>query len=128
MVLLCLYRLKCFDGKLMPNKKKKPDYDPNAVMQELLDSVTFAYSDSVSPTTHPSLREITDEFELNPIKVRKLLITADVYQSDLADDMLRLYREKKTVAEIMVLTGLSKHRSIRIFHTRKSHISWMRSV
>lgn len=92
----------------MPNRKKKPNYDPNTVMKELVDSVVLAYSECGTTASPPSLRQIADEFDLNPLKVRKLLITAGVYQSDIADDVMRLYHEKKTVAEIMVLTGLSK--------------------
>lgn len=92
----------------MPNKKKKPNYDSDTVMKKLIASVSIAYSDTTVMSEHTSLRQIADEFDLNPLKVRKLLITAGVYQSDTADDILRLYREKKTAAEIMVLTGLSK--------------------
>lgn len=90
--------------------------------------VTLAYNDSTYPTEHPPLREIADEFELNPIKVRKLLITAGVYHSDIADSVLKMYNEKKSVAEIMTLTGFQKHLSIRIFHTQKSLIRWTRSA
>lgn len=92
----------------MPNRRKKPNYNPDTIMKELLDSVALAYSDNLGLAEHLSLRQLADEFDLNPLKVRKLLITADVYQSDIADDVLRLYHEKKKVAEIMVLTGLSK--------------------
>ncbi|MCD8249316.1 MAG: hypothetical protein LUC60_05635 [Lachnospiraceae bacterium] len=92
----------------MPNKPKKPNYDPIAIMKELIDSIVLVYSDSVSTASPPSLRQIADEFDLNPLKVRKLLITAGVYQSDIADYVMRLYHEKKRVAEIMTLTGLSK--------------------
>ncbi|MCD7750506.1 MAG: hypothetical protein LUI10_01985 [Lachnospiraceae bacterium] len=92
----------------MPNRRKKPNYNPVTIMKELLDSVVLAYSDNSGLAEHSSLRQLADEFDLNPLKVRKLLITAGVYQSDIADDVIRLYREKKTVAEIMALTGLSK--------------------
>lgn len=92
----------------MPNRQKKPNYDPNTVMKELVDSVVLAYSESVTTASPPSLRQIADEFDLNPLKVRKFLITAGVYQSDIADNVMRLCHEKKSAAEIMVLTGLSK--------------------
>ena len=38
-----------------------------------------------STDDHPSLQAIADELGQNPIKVRKLLITAGVYKSDTAD-------------------------------------------
>lgn len=87
----------------MPRPKKK-NYDPNSVMSELMDIVVSCYN--VNP--RPSLQAISDELDLNPIKVRKILITAGVYESATADEVLSLYREKKTVAEIIAATGLSK--------------------
>ena len=88
----------------MPKQKKKPNYKPEKVMAELIDTVVSAYK--VSP--RPSLQAIADELDLNPIKVRKILITAGVYESATADEILKLHSEKKTVAEIMTVTGLSK--------------------
>lgn len=40
---------------------------------------------------HPSLQTIADELDLNPIKVRKLLITAGVYESALADQVQEVF-------------------------------------
>ena len=40
---------------------------------------------------HPSLQVIADQLNLNPIKVRKLLITAGVYQSEIADQVKRVF-------------------------------------
>lgn len=76
----------------------------NIAMAELMDTVVSCYN--VKP--RPSLQAISDELDLNPIKVRKILITAGVYESAIADEVLSLYREKKTVEEIMAATGLSK--------------------
>lgn len=92
----------------MSNKKKNPNYDPDTIMKDLVDSVVLAYSDNSDSAAHPSLHQVADDFDLNPLKVRKLLITAGVYHSDIADGVMKLYLEKKTLAEIMALTGLSK--------------------
>ncbi len=50
-----------------------------------------------SGESHPSLQKIADELALNPIKVRKLLITAGVYRSEIAtrsmSDSLRINRK-----------------------------------
>lgn len=88
----------------MPKQKKKPNYDPGQVMAELMDTVVSCYK--VKP--RPSLQDISDELDLNPIKARKILITAGVYESATAEEVLSLHREKKTVAEIMAVTGLSR--------------------
>jgi hypothetical protein len=42
------------------------------------------------------------------LKVRKLLITAGVYSSDISEEVNRLKAEKKTVQEIMEITGLGR--------------------
>ena len=44
-----------------------------------------------STDDHPSLQTIADHLSLNPIKVRKLLITAGVYNSDTADQVQRVF-------------------------------------
>ena len=61
-------------------KPSKPDYNPSAILQNQMDAAVALYS-----TDAPSsLQTIADELDLNPIKVRKLLITAGVYKSDAA--------------------------------------------
>lgn len=44
---------------------------------------------------HPSLQTIADELDLNPIKVRKLLITAGVYKSEVADQVNRVFNQHR---------------------------------
>lgn len=44
---------------------------------------------------HPSLQTIADELYLNPIKVRKLLITAGVYKSDAADQVQSVFNKHR---------------------------------
>lgn len=62
-------------------KPSKPDYNPSAILQNQMDTAVDLYS----TVDHPSLQNVADELDLNPIKVRKLLITAGVYKSDAAD-------------------------------------------
>ena len=59
-------------------KKSKPDYNPSAILQNQMDAAVALYSTA----DHPSLQTIANELDLNPIKVRKLLITAGVYKSE----------------------------------------------
>lgn len=84
------------------NPKKKPDYDPEEILQSLTAAAVEIY------TEKKSLRAVADELELNPIKVRKLLITAGVYKSEVADNVNRLRKEGKSVPEIMSTLHLSK--------------------
>lgn len=68
-------------------KPSKPDYNPSAILQNQMDAAVALYS-----TDAPSsLQTIADELDLNPIKVRKLLITAGVYKSDIADQVQRVF-------------------------------------
>ena len=60
-------------------RKSKPEYDAEKILKELMDSAVVLYDAGMS------LQAIADELGLNPIKVRKLLITAGVYVSDMAE-------------------------------------------
>ena len=68
-------------------KPSKPDYNPSAILQNQMDTAVDLYS----TVDHPSLQNIADELDLNPIKVRKLLITAGVYKSDAADQVQQIF-------------------------------------
>ena len=68
-------------------KKSKPDYNPSAILQNQMDRAVELYDKE----EHPSLQTIADELDLNPIKVRKLLITAGVYKSDAADQVQQVF-------------------------------------
>lgn len=59
-------------------KKRKPEYDAGKKLKEQLDAAVVLYNSEMS------LQAIADAMSLNPIKVRKLLITAGVYESDTA--------------------------------------------
>lgn len=59
-------------------KKRKPEYDAGKKLKEQLDAAVVLYDSEMS------LQAIADALSLNPIKVRKLLITAGVYESDTA--------------------------------------------
>ena len=68
-------------------KPSKPDYNPSAILQNQMDTAVALYDKE----EHPSLQIIADELDLNPIKVRKLLITAGVYKSDAADQVQKVF-------------------------------------
>ena len=52
-----------------------------------------------SGESHPSLQKIADDLALNPIKVRKLLITAGVYRSDIADAVQQTFQPFRTTQD-----------------------------
>lgn len=79
-------------------KPSKPNYNPSAILQNQMDTAVALYS----TVDHPSLQNIADELDLNPIKVRKLLITAGVYKSEIAEQVNRV---------------LTKHRASGLSHT-----------
>ena len=71
-------------------KKLKPEYDAGKNLKEQMDAAVALYNSEVS------LQAIGEELGLNPIKVRKLLITAGVYESEVAEkvqDTFEEYRE-----------------------------------
>ena len=63
-----------------PNPRK-PNHDAQELLCRQMQQAVLLYG---SGKSHPSLQRIADELALNPIKVRKLLITAGVYKSDIA--------------------------------------------
>ena len=56
-------------------KKLKPEYDAGKNLKEQMDAAVALYEEDCS------LRSIADVLTLNSMKVRKLLITAGVYES-----------------------------------------------
>lgn len=96
----------------MGRKPKHPEHKQQAekLMNELLDGVVDIWTEMEDP----QLQTVAEELEMSVAKVRKLLITAGVrdgeryYENAVADRVLKLWREKKSVVEISVETGLSK--------------------
>lgn len=67
-------------------KKLKPEFDAGKNLKEQVESAVALYDSEMS------LQAIADELGLNPIKVRKLLITAGVYESDVAEKVKTLLK------------------------------------
>lgn len=63
-----------------PNPRK-PNHDTQELLRRQMQQAVFLYG---SGESHPSLQKIADDLALNPIKVRKLLIAAGVYRSEIA--------------------------------------------
>ena len=83
-------------------KKLKPEYDAGENLKEQMDAAVALYEEDCS------LQSIADALALNPIKVRKLLITAGVYESEVAEkvqDTFEEYRETQDYKEAILSTA-----------------------
>jgi len=90
-------------------KKLKPEYDAGKNLKDQMDAAVALYEEVCS------LQSIADVLNLNPIKVRKLLITAGVYESEVAEkvqDTFERYRKtqdyKTSILSTATVLGLSK--------------------
>lgn len=79
----------------------KPDYDAAAILQEQIQAAVVLYEED------NSLQIIADTLSLNPIKVRKLLITAGVYESEIADAVNSAFEEKQGMPYKEVLEAVA---------------------
>ena len=83
-------------------KKLKPEYDAGKNLKEQMESAVALYDSEMS------LQAIGEELGLNPIKVRKLLITAGVYESEVAEKVKNTfeeYRETQNYKEAILSTA-----------------------
>lgn len=83
-------------------KKLKPELDAGKNLKEQMESAVALYEEECS------LRSIADALTLNPIKVRKLLITAGVYESEVAEkvqDTFEVHRETQSYKEAILSTA-----------------------
>ena len=83
-------------------KKLKPEYDAGKNLKEQMDAAVALYNSEMS------LQAIGEELGLNPIKIRKLLITAGVYESEVAEKVKNTfeeYRETQNYKEAILSTA-----------------------
>lgn len=90
-------------------KKSKPAYSAEKNLAKQMEAAVLLYKDNMT------LQAIADALFLNPIKVRKLLITAGVYESDTAklvqqtfNDFRNTQNYKIAVTSTMVALQLSR--------------------
>lgn len=93
--------------------RKKPDYDRDKNMQQLLDravslfQVPFDDRDERPPDA-PTISAVANQMNTSRMRVRKLLITAEMYSTGTSRKIQKLHAEGKTVPEICVITGLGR--------------------
>ena len=83
-------------------KKLKPEYNAGKNLKEQMDAAVIRYKDGMT------LQATADALSLNPIKVRKLLITAGIYESDVAKMVQRTfnnYRETRSYKDTVLSTA-----------------------
>ena len=83
-------------------KKLKPEYDAGKNLKEQMDAAVALYNSEMS------LQAIGEELGLNPIKVRKQLITAGVNESEVAEKVKNTfeeYRETQNYKEAILSTA-----------------------
>ena len=83
-------------------KKLKPEYDAGKNLKNQMDAAVALYDEDCS------LQSIAGVLNLNPIKVRKLLITAGVYESNAAKKVKNTfeeYRETQDYKTAILLTA-----------------------
>ena len=107
----------------------KPEYDAGENLKEQMDAVVALYEEECS------LRSIADALTLNPIKVRKLLITAGVYESDVAEKVKNTFEEyretqdyKTSYSQPQILFNSPKHPLPRTYHIRKACTSRVQQI
>ncbi|SFG27367.1 hypothetical protein [Oribacterium sp. WCC10] len=86
----------------MAKPKKRPHYDPDKIMKSLLDAVSESYEET------GELKQTAAEFDMSPLKIRKLLITSGAYSNEISKVVNDLRVGGKSIAEIQALTGLKK--------------------
>ena len=94
----------------MSRPKKKPNYNPDQVMQEFMAAVADAFGsyDDREDKTFPGLNAVAAEFGITALKARKLRITAGVYSTALSRQVAELHDGGVEISRIMKLTGLSR--------------------
>lgn len=94
----------------MSRPKKKPDYDPDQVMQDFMAAVADAFGsyDDREDTTFPGLNAVATEFGITALKARKLLITAGVYSTEMSRRVVKLRAEGYDLNQMMEATGLGR--------------------
>lgn len=86
---------------LKRGRPPKKDYDPEALMRELIDTAAEIYQEK------GEIKATAQELDLPPGKVKKLLITGNVLAYPETDQIQDLLRQGKTMAEIQQIMGLS---------------------
>lgn len=106
----------------MARPRKEPERDISVIMKSIMTPLVSSYLNSSGERDangHAKVGDLCSEYNLSNLKVRKLLVTAGVYQSpsltfvngksiDAAVEVMKLYREGKSPEKIVSELGLSR--------------------
>lgn len=86
----------------MGRLKKHPDFDPDRIMRELMDVVSGIYEET------GKIQRTAEEIGVSHLKVRKILVTAGVFENEVAAEISSLYQSGKSPLEIQEITVLGR--------------------
>lgn len=86
----------------MARPKIQQDSNANQIMNDLINAVVESYEKT------KVLKLTAKEFNMSASKVRKILITAGVYHSEIIDRINDLYKQGMSIDQMIEITGLKK--------------------
>ena len=97
--------------RILARPKKHRETNTDDLITQLIEAVTDTYLNPPENTADENgrmyLNLLAEEFSMTPIKVRKLLISSGVYQTDISMRVNELYKSGKTIKEIQEIVGMS---------------------
>lgn len=88
----------------MGRPKKHPDYDRDRIVKEMIDEITDYYLANTGLEKDHSIRDVAKKFGITSLKVRKMLITAGLYETDVSHKVQVLHEQGRTIEEIQKLS------------------------
>jgi len=93
--------------------KKKPDYDREQVIDAMVAKAAELFGEPYDDRKErsadaPTIVSVAEQMHTTTLRVRKMLITAGYYSTDLSRTVQKLYKDGYTVSQIMEITGLGK--------------------
>lgn len=94
-------------------RPKKKNSNPKQSMEQLLKQAVTLFQEPYDDRDErdadlPSLRLVAESLGTTLLRVRKLLITAEYFSTEMSRTVQKMTEEGLTVAEIMAVTGLKK--------------------
>lgn len=87
----------------MARPKKNPEQNSEEVSQQIIEAITDAY---LNPPVGEAdedgkmyINQLADEFGMSRIKIRKLLITSEAYETPTSREVINLYNSGKSIKE-----------------------------
>lgn len=97
----------------MARPKKKPGYDREAEIADMIATAAalfdVPYDDRIPrPEDAPTIKSVAEAMETTALRVRKFLISANMYSTAISRRVQELDSEGVSVGEIMTMTGLGQ--------------------